>query len=341
MSTTLFARQIGARVHAAILELDRLWSVLASVSGAIYIESDVGEILWLAASPSALHPRAILLPIMPAELPTAGTECRLEDDRLHVGANLVIRFCDAELWSPELLVRDSVSASEAAGRIAAAIDRTALRSPPQGLLASLLFPHAPRGGRGSHNAMEREIVTAAGRAMESLRQAPTGFGLLEHLQDAIDLVGLGLGLTPSGDDLLGAFLYTLYVLDSAHWGLIGLEGEVVDAWLWRARALTNKISFAILADHAHGDAAVPLHELLNMALDGQSLECLVRAVGRVSVIGQSSGWDMLAGVHCACAVVERMGDSDSAAHGVLPTNREVAREMRQEHEPWKEVVRVC
>ncbi len=340
MTQKLGAAWLGSTADALLRQADLRWRVLASVSGAIYIESETREILWIAASPSALHPRAILLPVMPAELPTVGTKCWLEDDRLHVGANLVIGFCDAELWSPELLVRDSVSASEAARRIAAAIDRTALRSPPQGLSASVLFPHALRRGRGSRNTIEREIVTAAGRAMESLCQASTGFGLLEHFQDAIDLVGLGLGLTPSGDDLLGAFLYTLYVLDSAHRGLIELEGEVMDAWLCQARALTNRISFAILADHAHGDAAAPLHELLNMALNGQSLECLVRAAGRVSVIGQSSGWDMLAGVHCACAVVERMGDSDSA-HGVLPTNREVTREMRQEHEPWKEVVRVC
>ena len=337
MTTALSAHQIGATAHARILDSDRSWSVLASVSGAIYIESDAGEILWLAASPSALHPRAILLPSMPAELPTAGTECCLKDDCLHVGVDLVIRPCDAELWSPELLVRDDVNTSEAARRIATAIDRTALRLPPQGLLASILFPHALRRGRGSRNAMEREIVTTAGQAMESLCQAPTGFDLLEQLQDAIDLVGLGLGLTPSGDDLLGAFLYTLHILDSPHGRLAGLDWELVDAWLCQARALTNKISFAILADHAHGDAAAPLHEFLDAALDGQSLEYLVRAAGRVSVVGQSSGWDMLAGVHCACAVVERLTDS---ARGFSPTSRGVARETRQEHEPWKEVVRV-
>ncbi len=339
VATTLFAHQIGARAHATILELDRSWSVLASVSNAIYIESDAGEILWIAASSSALHPRAILLPVMPAELPTVGTECCLKDDCLHVGVNLVIRLCGAELWSPELLVRDGGSASEAARWIATAIDRAALRSPPRGLLARILFPHAPRGGRGSRNAIEQELLTAAGRAIESLCQASTGFGLLEQLQNAIALVGLGQGLTPSGDDLLGAFLYTLHVLDSAHWEIIGLDREVMDAWLCQARALTNKISFAILADHAHGDAAASLHELLNAALDGQSLEYLVRAAGRVSVIGQSSGWDMLAGVHCACAAVERMVDYDSA-HGVFFSVHGVAQEMRQELEPWKEVVRV-
>jgi len=322
-----------------VLDPDRSWSVLASVSGAIYIESDAGDILWIAAGSAALHPRAILLPVMPAELPAVGTECCLEADCLHVGVNLAIRLCNAEIWCPELVVGDGGGASEVARRITAAIDRTAMRSSPQGLLACALFPHAPRGGKGSRNAMQQELLTTASRAMESLCQASTGFGLLEQLQDAIELVGLGQGLTPSGDDLLGAFLYTLHVLGSPHGGFIGLDWELVDAWLQQACPLTNKISFAILADHAHGDAAASLHALLNAALDGQSLEYLVRAAGRVSVIGQSSGWDMLAGVRCACVAVVRMTPHDSA-HGVSPDVHGVAREIRQEHEPWKEIVRV-
>ncbi len=341
MATTLFAHQIGARASAMVLDPDRSWSVLASVSGAIYIESDAGDVLWFAAGSAALHPRAILLPVMPAELPAVGTECCLEADCLHVGVNLAIKLCDAEIWCPERIAGGGGSASEIARRITAAIDRTAMHSSPQGPLASALFPHAPRDGRGSRNAMQQELLTTASRAMESLCRASTGFALLERLQDAIELVGLGQGLTPSGDDLLGAFLYTLHALDSPPGGFIGLDWELVDAWLQQAFPLTNKISFAILADHAHGDAAASLHELLDAALDGQPLEYLVRAADRVSVIGQSSGWDMLAGVHYACAAVVRITPHDSA-HGVFPCVHGVApREMRQEHEPWKEVVRVC
>lgn len=341
MATTLFAHQIGAKANAMVLDPDRSWSVLASVSGAIYIESDAGDILWIAAGSAALHPRAILLPVMPAEQPTVGAECCLQDDCLHVGVNLVIRLCNAEIWCPELVAGDGESASEVARRITAAIDQAAMRSSPQGPLASALFPHASCGGRGSRNAMQQEFLTTASRAMESLCQASTGFSLLERLQDALELVGLGQGLTPSGDDLLGAFLYTLNVLDSPHGGFIGLDWELVDAWLQQACPLTNRISFAVLADHAHGDAVASLHELLDVALDGRPLEYLVRAAGRVSVIGQSSGWDMLAGVHYACAAVVRITPHDST-HGVFPGAHGVApREMRQEHEPWKEVVRVC
>jgi len=311
MATTLLAHQIGATAHAAMLDLDRLWSVLASVSGAIYIENDAGEILWIAASPSALHPRAILLPGMPPELPAVGTICSLRNGCLHVGELFVVKLGDAEFWCPELCAPSREDVTDAALRIAEAIDQATLRSPPQGLLASVVFPQALRSTRSSRNAVDQELVAVASGAIEVLCQATTGFDLLRCLQEAIQLVGLGRGLTPSGDDLLGGFLYTLHVLDSPCWRSRDLDWEGADRWLNQVRLLTNKISFAILADLARADAGAPLHEFVNAALTGKSLECLVRTAGRVSAIGQSSGWDMLAGVYCACSVVERVVEHDS------------------------------
>ena len=291
------------------LDPGRLWSVLASVSDAIYLESATGEILWIATRSSALHSRAILLSDMPTNLPAIGTKCWLDDDCLHVGGKLVIRLNDAELWSPEeMSVDGGVNTPEVARGIMAAINRAALQSPPRGLLARTLLCLDPNSARDSLNAIEQALLLTASRSIQSLCHTSSGSDLPAALQDAIGLVGLGHGLTPSGDDLLGAFLYTLHSLDSACRELIGIDAEVVDEWLQQARSRTNKISFAILADLAHGDAAAPLCEFLNAALTGESLECLVRLVGRVSAIGQSSGWDMLAGVYCACAAVERTAD---------------------------------
>jgi len=312
VTTIQFAQQIGAKANSLIRDANRSWSVLASVSGAIYIESDAGEILWIAVRSSALHSRAILLSDMPTKLPTVGAECFLEDDCLRIGASLVIRLCDAELWSPEMGVDGGVSASGVARDIMAAIGQAALQSPPQGLLAPILLPHEQLSSRSSLSAIEQALLPTAGRAIESLCHTSSVSDLREALQDAINLVGLGHGLTPAGDDLLGAFLYTLHVLDSAHLELIGINAEVVDRWLEQIRSRTDKISFAILADHAHGDAAAPLQDFLRMASDGQPLETLIQAAGRVAAIGQSSGWDMLAGVHCACAAVERITSHDPA-----------------------------
>jgi uncharacterized protein DUF2877 len=145
-------------------------------------------------------------------------------------------------------------------------------------------------------------------------------------------------LTPSGDDLLGGFLYTHRMLNSSEWRSLVSDTSDVDEWLQRARPLTNKISFSILADYLRGDAASPLHEFVNASLQEQSLEDLVTAARRVSVIGRSSGWDLLAGITCACVAIARVPAND-ASREQLPTTDAGAREMRQEY--LKEVVHVC
>jgi hypothetical protein len=338
--STWTARQIGAEAYAALHRSARSWAVLASVSGAIYIESDAEDILWIAASSSALHQRAVLLPTMPAELPAVGAACLVEDDCLHVGEGLNVGLCDAAIWSPERAPRGSGSTLQTARRIAAAIDQAAQRSAPKGALADVVFSHASTGGKGCCNAMEQELIAKAYQAVASLCHASAGFDLQKKLQDAIRLVGLGDGLTPSGDDLLGAFLFTLRTLDSAHRGWIGLDWQLVDGWLQRVRPLTNNISFAILADHAHGDGGAPLHELLDAALGDQSPGDLAQAVGRVSGIGHSSGWDMLAGTYCACSVVVCTVDTHADA-AMIPSTHVGTQEMRSQFAPWKEVVRVC
>lgn len=341
MTITLCAHQIGATAFAAMFGSNASWSVLASVSGAIYIESDGGEILWIAASSSALHPRAMLLFTMPTELPAVGAECVLENGCLSVGVNLVIELHEAERWPITVQERanHSVSAGEAARKTLAAIHQTAVRSPAQGLFATVRSHlGAPNEGRTFRDEVHQAFFATASRGIDSLCQITTEADLLGRLQDAVELVGLGQGLTPSGDDLLGGFLYTHRMLDSSDWRSLISDSSGVDEWLQQARPLTNKISFSILADYLRGDAASPLHEFLNAALDDQSVEDLVPAACQVAAIGHSSGWDLLAGVYCACAAIVRVANDDPARKHP-PIMGVGGREMRQEH--LQEVVHVC
>ena len=341
MTITLCAHQIGATAFAAMLESEASWSVLASVSGAIYIESDGDEILWIVASSSALHPRAILLSTMPAELPTVGAECVLEDGCLSVGVNFVIGLHEAEHWPIAVQERANrgASAAETARKILVAIHQVAVRSPTQGLFATVRSHlGTPSESTISRNEVEQAFFATASRGIDSLCQISTGSDLLGRLQDAVELVGLGQGLTPSGDDLLGGFLYTHRMLCSFDWRSLISDTSGVDDWLQQARRLTNKISFSILADYLRGAAASPLHEFLSVALDGQSVEDLIPAACRVAAIGHSSGWDLLAGVACACAAIVREANDDSA-YERPPTTGVAGREMRQGH--LKQGVHVC
>jgi hypothetical protein len=113
------------------------------------------------------------------------------------------------------------------------------------------------------------------------------------------LVGLGRGLTPSGDDFIGGLLFALRRVP----GICPVsfaEGLCTTAGGWADR--TNAISFAILGDHAAGHGNAFEHEIVSglcEALPGTGLSGLRAAVERLVRIGHSSGWDYLAGMVAA------------------------------------------
>jgi len=106
----------------------------------------------------------------------------------------------------------------------------------------------------------------------------------------LSLLGLGPGLTPSGDDLLGGALVALQAL-----GLDELRDSIWDVLRARAMTNTNEISFAHLAAAAEGHCSAALRRVLNTLMNG-SIGDLQPALWAVSRIGHTSGWDALAGI---------------------------------------------
>jgi hypothetical protein len=106
------------------------------------------------------------------------------------------------------------------------------------------------------------------------------------------LLGLGPGLTPSGDDLVGGVLFARNRIGgpaSAAWR------EAALTLVERARGRTNLISLALLADLAAGHGHEPLHDLADALGHGTVGGHAIDALHRLGAIGHSSGWDMLAG----------------------------------------------
>jgi len=104
------------------------------------------------------------------------------------------------------------------------------------------------------------------------------------------LLGLGPGLTPSGDDYLGGMMIALRAFG------YGPAAEGLYAIIRReAPRRTNAISGAHLAAAREGWGAAPLHDVLDRlaAKSDAPLSSLTPAVGR---IGHTSGWDALTGL---------------------------------------------
>jgi hypothetical protein len=120
------------------------------------------------------------------------------------------------------------------------------------------------------------------RIIDGVGDAPAEFATLASL------VGLGPGLTPSGDDLIGGALIALAALG---------RFECRDV-LWRhcigLLDRTNEISAAHLRAAALGYGAAALHTAIHATMSGQ-VTSLRSALFALAAIGHTSGRDAFAG----------------------------------------------
>jgi len=126
---------------------------------------------------------------------------------------------------------------------------------------------------GTHNALSGH----AQPALEALERWLVGNAMGA---EAEQLIGLGPGLTPSGDDYLGGMLVALRLSGR------GVQADGLWRWLQpRLKERTSAISAAHLAAAAAGEAHEALHVVLNGSLNLDALD----------EVGHTSGWDALAG----------------------------------------------
>mgnify|MGYP002278934842 FL=1 len=106
------------------------------------------------------------------------------------------------------------------------------------------------------------------------------------------LIGLGPGLTPSGDDFLGAVMLALHALGRRDLG-DSLRADLLPC----APQATNTISLSHLRAASRGYGAAALHDALAAVVTGDE-SAIIDAATRLGGIGHTSGWDALAGAVC-------------------------------------------
>ena len=144
---------------------------------------------------------------------------------------------------------------------------------------------APREARAAATAVaELGAWLAAALATDDLEYPPASLG---------SLIGLGPGLTPSGDDFLGGVLIATHALERP-----GVAERLYAAIAPRLADLTNPISAAHLAAAADGFGSATLHMALDDILAGR-LDRLPGDLAELVAIGHASGWDALAGIALA------------------------------------------
>jgi hypothetical protein len=155
-------------------------------------------------------------------------------------------------------------------------------------LRACLDGHVPQEGLGCvilgvHNALS----VHAQPALEAIDRWLAGNALGN---EAAQLIGLGPGLTPSGDDYLGGVLMAL------RW--LGRGSQADSLWRWLEPRLARQTS-AISAAHLAAAAAGQVHEALHEVLENLSawqVPDLHPSLAKLDGVGHSSGWDALAGI---------------------------------------------
>lgn len=117
--------------------------------------------------------------------------------------------------------------------------------------------------------------------------------------EAASLIGMGNGLTPAGDDLIGGALIALRAL-----GKEKIADRIAKWALRLARSRTNRISLAHLACAASGEGHEALHDALRAILAGR--KNLAEELSALKRIGHTSGMDALNGALLALNVIDRL-----------------------------------
>lgn len=197
----------------------------------------------------------------------------LLDDRLRISLENAL-LSDTRLPSPSPLPVVSGCLTGALARVAAGLLPTTAallrgESPPTDLLARTAAP-----------------------ALACLYATTSALDAAGCLTAARALLGLGPGLTPSGDDCLVGWLAGVWTASADGRDLVGLTGRKL---LALAADRTGRLSNAFLAAAVTGQAAEPLHRFALAPTEARLADLLA--------LGATSGADLLAGYLLAHAAL--------------------------------------
>ena len=258
---------------------------------------------------------------------TVGTPLQLEEGDFLLGREVLLCMAGASSWVPPGVVM-SASSVQILRLLQTLVDGLKTDVPDAGLAP--LLRHAENLANG-----RQAVLRCESRMAHFALPAAVGLvnGVWTRDERAIDagvhgLVGLGPGLTPSGDDLLGGMMVGLITtLDANASGVKERRTQRDVRADWRelvatmAGAIsrhaadgTTAISAALLIHAAAGIAAGAVHRLLQALFERGATSSPVGAALAVARTGHTSGWDCLAGVLLGVHLGLRLSDEPKAGY---------------------------
>ncbi len=278
-----------------------LGSVCASFRRSCYVQTCDGEVVCIAGEDLGRGPLTVSVRLPDGtDLRDAGvvesTPVFVEGERLLVGT--------LELWLPGTVVWQPQAPCRAADGVAEArnlAENLGAEIPRDGL--GCLLPHVEILAAGRRPVLD-DSNAVAGMACDAIA------GLVKGLQ-ASDikgtdggvrgLLGLGPGLTPSGDDLLVGMLLVLKARESPASAVLG------DSVTRQAHSMTGVISASMLGQAVLGLGSEASLRLIAALLQEHSAGDVSRRARTLASVGHTSGWDTLAGIVLGVHIARELG----------------------------------
>jgi len=268
--------------------------VLAVFSQSAYLVTGQEELVYLTSAEAPMHPRSHQLSGAFPRL-MVGSLFSVNDSHLHIEPSFTLDLHQALLWRADQVstadVEEIIDIPAKVKAIFTSLDYSKVKG------FGRLIPHIlllVEGGPTSlQPATTDPILSLAWPAIQDIARACLTHHQAEILQKAGSLVGLGEGLTPSGDDFLGGMLYCIHHLKTIYPFLTVPPNQ--GAFIEGVKQRTNLISYSLLKDNALGHALEPLVLLLAAILTARPSEDVYRSISHLTSTGHSTGWDLLTG----------------------------------------------
>jgi hypothetical protein len=296
--------QIGSKAKALFAQPGFSGKVFAAFSNTIYLVSKGGEILWLSRERLAMHRRCILASFRPRSI-CLGQNFLVDGPWLRISDEVMLNLAPATEWKPTGVgPKHAESLTVVRGGVHRLLEAILTLGNGRGLGKMIPLISSLLDGNRQAIFHRDPLFARARNSVLDLATACLTFDMTEVARSGRELVGLGPGLTPSGDDFLGGLLFAARSLKTAYPQDFNWEEEPVMDLIHWASAQTHPISHAILRDHAFGHGPEPLHDVVVSLFKGEDLGRTFEESKRLITIGETSGWDILAGMLTAMLLVE-------------------------------------
>ncbi len=268
--------------------------VLAVMRRAIYLESSSGLLAAIVADTECEGPLALRVATFPIVREALGGmeggSFRTDGVGIEIGGVVRIELLDAQSWVPRLPgVYGSALDREAAGNLLARLVTA------QGLREGCapLAKRWPRMGAG--NAFSYPLLRMSHSKLCGFQKVALVGQYTEAAQALAGLLGLGVGLTPSGDDVISGLLAMLVWQARLGANDGNLARVLVNTTRELAPMRTNRISARLLWHAGEGVLYAPAIEL-GCALLAGDLDAVEEPARRLFSIGSTSGADTAVGM---------------------------------------------